>query len=174
MRRLAAHPKIRRLLQAAYGRRPFAFQTLNFRRGSQQNLHSDTVHFNTEPQGFMAGVWIALEDVRPEAGPLIYKRGSHRLPVCNMQDLGVAAGKSLSSVDLVADPQLWERGLYREVLDAEGQSRNIVGPSWKMSREAQITDAAPRLGQHNAYVFGELLGLSAERQRELSEAGITR
>jgi len=91
-----------------------------------------------------------------------------------LQDAGVAAAKSQSSVDLVADPHLWGRGFYREVTDKSGQAKNIVGPSWKMSREAKITQGAPQLGEHNAYVFGELLGLSAEQQKEFAEAGITR
>jgi len=91
-----------------------------------------------------------------------------------LQRQGVAAAHSQSSVNLVADPQLWADGFYREVRDAAGEGRSIVGPSWKLSREAAITDAAPRLGEHNAYVLGEVLGLSAERQRQLSEAGVTR
>jgi crotonobetainyl-CoA:carnitine CoA-transferase CaiB-like acyl-CoA transferase len=43
-----------------------------------------------------------------------------------------------------------------------------------MSREADIRKAAPRLGEHNRYVLGDILGLSEERQDELSAAGITR
>lgn len=91
-----------------------------------------------------------------------------------LQTAGVAVAKSQSSVDLVADPHLWGRGFYREVIDKSGQAKNIVGASWKMSREAEITQGAPELGEHNAYVFGELLGLSAEQQKQFAEAGITR
>ncbi len=94
--------------------------------------------------------------------------------VALLQSAGVAAAKSQSSVDLVADPHLWGRGFYREVTDKSGQAKNIVGPSWKMSREAEITQGAPQLGEHNAYVFGELLGMSTEQQKEFTEAGITR
>ena len=94
--------------------------------------------------------------------------------VAKLQKRGVSAAKSLSSLDLIADPQLWGRGFYRDVADPTGQSKATLGPGWQMSREAEISDAAPRLGQHNAYVFGEILGLSEERQRELAEAGITR
>jgi hypothetical protein len=93
VRRLANLPAIRDTLRSAYGREPFAFQTLNFKRGSEQHFHSDIVHFSSMPEGFMCGVWIALEDVRPEAGPLAYKRGSHRLPVLTMQDVGVRQGR---------------------------------------------------------------------------------
>ena len=91
-----------------------------------------------------------------------------------LQQNGVAAAKSQSSVDLVADPHLWGRGFYREVTDKDGQAKNIIGPSWKMSREAEITKAAPQLGEHNAYVFGELLGLSAEQQQQFVDSGVTR
>jgi crotonobetainyl-CoA:carnitine CoA-transferase CaiB-like acyl-CoA transferase len=91
-----------------------------------------------------------------------------------LQSLGVAVATSQSSVDLVADPLLWGRQFYRSVSDRAGNSRSIVGPGWSMSREAAITDAAPRLGEHNAYVFGELLGLSAEGQKELAEQGVAR
>jgi ectoine hydroxylase-related dioxygenase (phytanoyl-CoA dioxygenase family) len=93
IRELAAWPHLNRLLEAAWGRRPFPFQTLNFQRGSQQHLHSDILHFSSRPRGFMCGVWIALEDVRPESGPLIYVRGSHRLPGLTLQDCGVAAAQ---------------------------------------------------------------------------------
>lgn len=89
VRRLAAWPAMRRLLQAAYGRDPFPFQTLNFRRGSEQDLHSDAIHFHSMPERFMCGVWIALEDIRREAGPLAYVKGSHKLPVMTMREAGV-------------------------------------------------------------------------------------
>jgi ectoine hydroxylase-related dioxygenase (phytanoyl-CoA dioxygenase family) len=89
VKRLATHPKLMETLSLAYGRSAFAFQTLNFRRGTRQALHSDAIHFHSEPQGFMCGVWIALEDISPDAGPLRYIEGSHRLPVLTMQGAGV-------------------------------------------------------------------------------------
>ena len=89
VRALASLPKLIGLLSAAYGRRAFPFQTLNFRRGSQQDVHADTIHFHSEPAGFMCGVWIALEDVEPGCGPLTYYPGSHKLPVMTMRGAGV-------------------------------------------------------------------------------------
>lgn len=91
-----------------------------------------------------------------------------------LQRRGVAAAKSQTSVDLVSDQNLWARGFYREVAGGAGSTRPIVGPAWKMSRAAAITDGAPRLGEHNAYVLGDILGLSAEEQQELAAAGIAR
>lgn len=100
-------------------------------------------------------------------------RDAHDLAL-ELQQHGVAAAKSQSSVDLVSDQSLWAREFFREVTDRAGQARTIVGPAWKMSRGADICDAAPRLGEHNEYVLGELLGLSAAAQRDLADAGITR
>jgi crotonobetainyl-CoA:carnitine CoA-transferase CaiB-like acyl-CoA transferase len=91
-----------------------------------------------------------------------------------LQRRGVAAAKSQNSIDLTSDQHLWARQFYRAVTDSAGQSRPIVGPGWRMSKGAAITSAAPRLGEHNAYVLGDILGLSAEQQQQLAGAGITR
>lgn len=56
------------------------FQTINFIKGSQQRAHSDSVHMTTYPLGYLIAVWIALEDVTADNGPLFYYPGSHKLP----------------------------------------------------------------------------------------------
>lgn len=81
------------MLEEVYQRRPFCFQTLHFRQGTQQAVHSDTIHFNSEPSGFMCGVWIALEDIDENNGPLIYYPGSHKLPEITMADVGVPSNR---------------------------------------------------------------------------------
>ena len=96
---LALDPTIERLLQAAYGRRPFPFQTLNFREGSEQAVHADSFHFHSDPPGFMCGVWIALEDVAADAGPVVYYPGSHRLPVLTPEAVGAPPGASHQAVE---------------------------------------------------------------------------
>jgi hypothetical protein len=81
---LACNPQILALLSRLYGRAPIPFQTLNFPVGSQQHFHTDSVHFSSLPAGFMCGVWIALEDIGSEQGPLVYYPGTHRWPTyCN-------------------------------------------------------------------------------------------
>ncbi len=90
---LATHPPLLERLALAYGRQPFPFQSLNFMRGSQQDIHADVLHFHAQPERFMCGVWLALEDVGPGSGPLRYYPGSHRLPVLTMQDAGADEGK---------------------------------------------------------------------------------
>jgi hypothetical protein len=110
VRELATWPTVRRLLVAAYGREPVPFQTLNFRQGSQQALHTDTIHFHSVPERFMCGVWIALEDVAFDAGPLIYHPGSHRMPVMTMRDAGVNGPRpEFADYDRYFVPRLAER-----------------------------------------------------------------
>jgi len=92
----------------------------------------------------------------------------------SLQKRGISAAKSQNSIDLTADQHLWAREFYRTVADGAGQTRPIVGPAWKMSHAAAITDGAPQLGEHNAYVLGDILGLSAQEQQQLADAGITR
>jgi hypothetical protein len=72
LRRLASLPEVVDLLTFLYGRRPVPFQTLDFCTGTHQELHSDEFHFDSLPPRFMCGVWIALEPIGPDQGPLVY------------------------------------------------------------------------------------------------------
>ena len=76
------------LLGKLYGRKAFPFQTLNFPVGTQQPLHSDSIHFSSIPERFMCGVWLAMEDVGPDAGPLTYLPGSHKWPILQNAMIG--------------------------------------------------------------------------------------
>lgn len=92
VRQLAHDPAIISALIQLMGRKPLPFQTLNFPVGTRQAVHSDTIHFNTIPSGFMVGVWVALEDIDMTNGPLIYYPGSHKLPEYSMYDLELGNG----------------------------------------------------------------------------------
>ena len=91
IKEIAKAPKVLEVLQALYQRRPYPFQTLSFRCGSEQKTHSDTIHFGSIPYGFMAGVWVALEDIDEANGPLHYYPQSQKLPVYDLLDIGVTA-----------------------------------------------------------------------------------
>lgn len=84
---LGAYPRVMELLQALYAREPFPFQTLNFPVGTQQSTHADTIFFNSAPEHFMCGVWVALEDITMDNGPLHYFAGSHKLPIIDMDTI---------------------------------------------------------------------------------------
>lgn len=89
VRAMATDARVESLLRTLYGRGPIPFQTLNFRVGTQQRAHADTIHFSSFPRRFLCGVWVALEDVDEGNGTLVYYPGSHRLPELDYNDLGL-------------------------------------------------------------------------------------
>ncbi|MCB9899539.1 MAG: phytanoyl-CoA dioxygenase family protein [Planctomycetes bacterium] len=93
VRTLACAPRVLELLAALYRRAPQPMQTLNFRTGTEQRTHSDTFHFHTVPANFMCGVWVALEDIDEDNGPLHYYPGSHRLPVLDYAHFGISGSE---------------------------------------------------------------------------------
>lgn len=92
VRQLARNPRIAQALEELLGRKPLPFQTLNFPVGTRQWAHSDTIHFNSIPASYMVGVWVALEDIDDDNGPLVYYPGSHKLREYSMQDFGLEPG----------------------------------------------------------------------------------
>jgi hypothetical protein len=74
------HPEIFRMVELILGEEAIAFQSLYFEYGSSQGLHRDPMFVRTNPAGHMVASWIALEDITPESGPLVYVPGSHRFP----------------------------------------------------------------------------------------------
>ncbi|MGC3980650.1 MAG: phytanoyl-CoA dioxygenase family protein [Steroidobacteraceae bacterium] len=61
-----------------FGAQSTLYTSLYFKHGSQQDPHINTPFFWTRPFNLFVGVWVALEDVQPTAGPLVYYHGSHR------------------------------------------------------------------------------------------------
>jgi len=129
VRALATAPKALALLEGLYGRRPLPFQTLNFRKGTQQAPHSDALHFSTMPAGFMAGVWVALEDMDMDNGPLVFYPGSHRLPEVTMEELGFKASKADYSQYEDYVRELIEREGFEPVYGTIGTGQAIVWAS---------------------------------------------
>lgn len=84
---IARAPKTLAILTELYGRQPLPFQTLNFPKGTEQAPHADAIHFNSMPATFMCGVWVPLEDIDMENGPLVYYPGSHKYPEVTIDDL---------------------------------------------------------------------------------------
>lgn len=90
---LARNKKILDILKVLYTREPIPFQTINFTHGSDQPLHSDSLHFHTIPERWMVGVWVALEDMDEENGSLSYIEGSHKLPFYDFQYMNLEMAK---------------------------------------------------------------------------------
>src|SRR5262249_8430649 len=51
---------------------------------------------NSIPHGWMCGVWVALEDLGPDCGPVVYYPGSHRLPEYSLDEIGAPEGENPS------------------------------------------------------------------------------
>lgn len=80
IRDMALAPRVLGITEELFGRKPMPFQTLNFPMGTEQHPHIDAFYFDSDPNGYMCGVWIALEDMDMDNGPLVYYPGSHKLP----------------------------------------------------------------------------------------------
>jgi crotonobetainyl-CoA:carnitine CoA-transferase CaiB-like acyl-CoA transferase len=90
-----------------------------------------------------------------------------------LRNAGVSAFKSQSAPEVIQDEHLWSREFYKFVTDAEEGARPIVGVPWRMSRaSASVTHGAPQLGEHNDYVYRNILGLSEEKFAELVSSGV--
>lgn len=89
VRALAVEPALIDCASDALGGRAVAFQTLDFRVGTTQSPHADTIHFDTVPSGGVCAIWVALEDVGTDQGPVVVYPGSHRWPVETPASLGL-------------------------------------------------------------------------------------
>jgi crotonobetainyl-CoA:carnitine CoA-transferase CaiB-like acyl-CoA transferase len=90
-----------------------------------------------------------------------------------LQAAGVPAGAVLSVQDLTASPQLRARGFWESVSDPDAGTWEMEGPAWVLtSNPAHVRLPAPNFGEHNQYVFGELLGQSAAELAALEAAGV--
>jgi ectoine hydroxylase-related dioxygenase (phytanoyl-CoA dioxygenase family) len=75
---MAFAPPLARMLNIIFGEPAAVHQGLHFQVGSTQAIHQDTAYVVVKPALALAAAWLALEDVKPGSGELIYYRGSHR------------------------------------------------------------------------------------------------
>ena len=115
-------------LKELYGRTPVPFQTLNFSVGTQQNTHSDTIHFHSFPQRWMCGVWVALEDIDETNGPLHYYPGSHRLPALTMEDVGVTLADEFDDENRTKVSKIYEKYeiAIKELIEISGIKKQTL------------------------------------------------
>lgn len=126
VRSVAVNQQVLDLLGKLYGRAAWPFQTLNFPVGTEQHFHTDSIHFSSVPERFMCGVWLALEDIGPDQGPLEYYVGSHRWPIYTNEHVGFVPRDGVN--DQSTYHQLWSRlvertGVRRQMFHArKGQA----------------------------------------------------
>ncbi len=92
-----------------------------------------------------------------------------------LQRAGVAAGIPMSGEDLYYDPHLRERGHIVEIDEPPwGRVAHHGIPGIPSRSKASAAMPAPWIGAHNAYVLGEVLGLSEEEIAALEEEEATK
>jgi phytanoyl-CoA hydroxylase len=123
-KKIATNEKVMMILDALFGNRASIYTSLTFKYGTQQPVHRDTPHFATWPRRKFVGVWTALEDINPKAGPLFYYPKAHnfeldprkymleakeRLPNSSQKDqlylaLDLYNGEIINTAPLISSP----------------------------------------------------------------------
>lgn len=159
VRQIAANKRVLDLLTRLYGRRAFPFQTLNFPVGTQQSSHSDHVHFHSAPERFMCGVWLAMEDIDAENGPLFYYPGSHKWPTIGNEHIGVS-GFNITGIyeQYNRFVDAWEEmarslGIKRETFNAKAGQALIWSATLVHGGSPMLDKTRTRWSQVSHYFF---------------------
>ncbi len=91
-----------------------------------------------------------------------------------LQEAGVAAHASWTTPEIAADPHLRERRAIVIVQDPEGKERAAVGVPMRLSKGAEIGihRGTPKLGEHEEYIYGELLGMGSAERKALEDSEV--
>jgi ectoine hydroxylase-related dioxygenase (phytanoyl-CoA dioxygenase family) len=79
-KKLGLNPTVVSFLTHVFHDQVVMMQSLTFLRSSEQDIHQDYAYVVAGIPSHLAASWIALENVHPDAGPLTYHPGSHRIP----------------------------------------------------------------------------------------------
>ena len=109
----------------------------------------------------------ALESVMEAV--LATKTTDHWVEV--LQAAGVPCGPVYNYAQMFADPQVRHRGLIQYASDPElGEVPHFRTPI-KIGEGVRVRTVAPKLGQHNAEIFGRL-GLTEAKMADLRAQGV--
>lgn len=90
-----------------------------------------------------------------------------------LQARGIAAGAVYTAADLYNDPHLKARSYWEDVEEPDAGYHVYPGSPFRLTKTPLTTRSpTPTLGEHNDYVFGELLGLKNEEIAELESDGV--
>lgn len=148
-RSLALDDRLTAILGTLIDGPPMICNSLHFERGSQQDLHFDTYYMPPPPDGRLVVTSICLEDVHPDAGPVVYVKGSHTLPphigprgdrtVVGQSELAVATAYAHANLDVEGNSEtflgrkgdvlIWHEQLFHggsPIIDRERTRRSLV------------------------------------------------
>lgn len=90
-----------------------------------------------------------------------------------LQEAGVTAGALQDADDLIdVDPQLRERQSFVRLTHPVIGECNHPAPAMKLSESPACVKTSPCLGQHNEYIYKELLGIDDEAYDTLLKEGV--
>lgn len=91
-----------------------------------------------------------------------------------LQAAGIAAHASWTTPEIAADPHLRARRAIVDVAEPDGTIRAAVGVPMRLSKGAEvgIHCGTPKLGEHEDYVYGELLGMTRAERQALEDAEV--
>lgn len=91
-----------------------------------------------------------------------------------LQAKGIAAHASWTTPEIANDPHLRERQAIVDVEEPDGKVRAAVGVPMRLSKgeEIGIHRGTPKLGEHEDYVYGELLEMTRAERQSLEEAEV--
>ena len=91
-----------------------------------------------------------------------------------LQAAGVPARSVLDQDEALTGPQAEHRGFLANLTHPDNVQHPYINSPAQFSRTpAGVRTPGPLLGQHNSYILGELLGLSAEQLDSLEVSGVT-
>lgn len=74
------------LVGSLLGATPVLCNSLNLERSSAQDYHADSLFMTPRTRGALVAIWMALEPVHPDSGPLRLYPGSHLIPAPPFSD----------------------------------------------------------------------------------------
>ena len=100
------------------------------------------------------------------------RQQDHRELFQRLQRYGVPAGPVLDELESLEDPHLVQRGYYQPLEHPEMPTLQYHGPLWRMSKTPnKLRRPPPLLGEHNPYVYKEVMGVSDEEYSRFEAEG---
>lgn len=113
------------------------------------------------------------DDLDALIGEWTSRRG-HYAAMHHLQRFGVPAGAVLTIPEMMADPQLRARGAWAPHTHTDAGTWEMETPPWGLPRTpGHVRLPAPGFGQHNSYVFRDLLHLGEDEIAALYASGVT-